>query len=106
VGDVVDGWHARRWAVTYLPPEGFAPTPTPAARPAEPPTPLLPQATTGVTTTEPVALAGAIQGVLIALLAVLVGFGWVSLTDAQIGLILALYTAGVGAVAGFAGGEV
>ena len=87
---------------SYTPPPGFVDEPVRPAVPA----PLLPTSTTGVTNTEPVALAGAIQGVLIALLAVLVGFGVVSLTDAQIGLILGLYTAVVVAVQAFARGKV
>lgn len=47
---------------------------------------------------EPVALAGAVQSVLVALLAVLTGFDVVSISDEQMGLVLALYAAIVVAV--------
>ena len=67
--------------------------PPPAADPAIP---------TGVTNTEPVALAGAVQGVLIALLAVLQGFEVTHLSQEQVSLLLALYVAVVAAGTGFA----
>ena len=44
-------------------------------------------------TQEPVRFWAAITGVFFALLAVIVGFGWISFTEVQIGLLLALMTA-------------
>ena len=45
------------------------------------------------TTTEPVRLAGAIQGALSALIALALVFGWIDWTNDQIAAVLAVYTA-------------
>ncbi len=68
------------------------------AAPAVDPVPV----PTGVTNTYPVALAGTIQGVLIALLAVVQGFNVTHLSQEQVSLLLALYTALVAAGTAFA----
>lgn len=44
-------------------------------------------------TNEPVALGGAIQAALTALIALAIGFGWVSWSTDQVALILGVYTA-------------
>jgi predicted negative regulator of RcsB-dependent stress response len=48
--------------------------------------------------TEPVALAGTIQGAITALIALALVFGWVDWSDEQIAAILAAYTALVAVV--------
>ncbi len=48
--------------------------------------------------TEPVALAGTIQGALSALIALALVFGWVDWSPEQIAAILAVYTAFVGVI--------
>lgn len=45
------------------------------------------------TTTEPVAIGGAVQVLLSALIALALGFGWVNWTDEQVALILGVYAA-------------
>lgn len=50
--------------------------------------------------TEPVALAGTIQGALSALIALALVFGWVQWTDEQIAAVLAVYTTFVAVVTG------
>lgn len=44
-------------------------------------------------TTEPVAISGAVQALISALIALALLFGWVSWTPEQVGGILAVYTA-------------
>lgn len=44
-------------------------------------------------TTEPVAIAGAIQGLISAVIALTIAFGWWTPTDTQIAAVMALYTA-------------
>jgi len=50
--------------------------------------------------TEPVALAGTIQGAITALIALALVFGWVDWTPDQTAAILAVYTAFVAVVTG------
>lgn len=45
------------------------------------------------TTREPVAVGGAIQALLAAVIALAIGFEWVNWTEEQVGLILGAYTA-------------
>ena len=70
-------------------PPGAPPPPPPPASSAPRPSAL---------ESEPVALAGAVQGVLIALLAVLQGFGVTHISQEQTALLLALYAALVAAL--------
>ena len=56
--------------------------------------------------TEPVALAGTIQGALSALIALALVFGWVDWTDEQIAAILAVYTTLVAVLTGVARSKV
>ena len=51
-----------------------------------------------VTSTEPVALAGTIQGLLTAVIGLALVFDWVSWSTEQIGAIVLVYTAFVGVV--------
>lgn len=51
-----------------------------------------------ITQTEPVAVAGTIQGALSALIALALVFGWVDWTPDQTAAIMAVYTAFVGVV--------
>lgn len=53
-----------------------------------------------LTQTEPVALAGTIQGALSALIALALVFGWVDWTPDQIAAILAVYTTLVAVLTG------
>lgn len=80
--------------------EQIAPPAVAVAPAADPP--VVPS---GVTNTEPVALVGSIQGVLIALLAVLQGFDVTHLSQEQVSLLLALFVALVAAGTGFARGK-
>lgn len=48
--------------------------------------------------TEPVALAGSIQGALTAVISLALLFGWVDWTPEQVGAIIAVYTAFVAVV--------
>lgn len=83
------------------PPLQGPPPPRPAARPVAP---VVEKAK--LTDREPVALVGAIQGVIIATLAVLTGFGIVSWSEQQMGLILALTLAVMNALQAFARSKV
>ena len=55
---------------------------------------------------EPVAFAGLLTAVVTALIALAVGFGWVSWTETQIGLILGLWAAVMAVVTFFVRGQV
>ena len=52
-----------------------------------------------ITTREPVAIAGAIQGQISAVIALALLFGWVDWSTEQVGGILAVYTALVAVIA-------
>ena len=52
-----------------------------------------------ITTREPVAIAGAIQGLIAAGIALALLFDWVDWSTEQVGGILAVYTAGVAVIA-------
>ena len=51
-----------------------------------------------ITSAEPVALAGTIQGLLTAVIGLALVFGWVDWSTEQIGAIVLVYTAFVGVV--------
>jgi len=51
------------------------------------------------TTTEPVAVGGALQVLISALIALALGFGWVAWSTDQVALILAVYAAAQVAIA-------
>ena len=59
-----------------------------------------------ITTREPVAIAGAIQGLISAVTALALLFDWVDWSTEQVGGILAVYTALVAVIAAVTGAKV